>query len=199
MKGKKKEEYREDIRDLVIANAGKIFSRFGFKKTTMDEIAQAARKGKSSIYYYFTSKEEIFEAVVEREASQLRASLAAAISESKTPQEKLNNYIIARMKGFKKLVNFYDAVKNDYLTYMPFVEKLKEEFDTTEAKTIEEFLKEGVSKKAFKIEDTKLVAISLITVLKGLEMPLFINNEDVNIEQSLQDLMNIIFFGIIKR
>jgi len=107
MKGKKKEEYREDIRDLVIANAGKIFSRFGFKKTTMDEIAQAARKGKSSIYYYFTSKEEIFEAVVEREASQLRASLAAAISESKTPQEKLNNYIIARMKGFKKLVNFY--------------------------------------------------------------------------------------------
>jgi hypothetical protein len=42
-----KEEYRKKIINV----AGQIFSRFGFKKTTMEEIANALKMGKSSIYY----------------------------------------------------------------------------------------------------------------------------------------------------
>ena len=44
-----KEEYRKKI----IITAGQIFSRYGFRKTTMDEIAKALKMGKSSIYYYY--------------------------------------------------------------------------------------------------------------------------------------------------
>lgn len=40
---------------------------------------RALKKGKSSIYYYFPGKEEIFEAVVLYEANQLRRRLTAAI------------------------------------------------------------------------------------------------------------------------
>jgi AcrR family transcriptional regulator len=47
---------KEEFRRKVIVTAGKIFSRYGFKKTTMDEIAKALKMGKSSIYYYFESK-----------------------------------------------------------------------------------------------------------------------------------------------
>ena len=50
-----------------------------FRKTTMDEIAQAARKGKSSIYYYFTSKEDIFRAIVEKETKMLRKQSAVLL------------------------------------------------------------------------------------------------------------------------
>ena len=59
-----KEEYRKKI----VLTAGRIFSNNGFRKTTMEEISKALKKGKSSIYYYFGSKEEIFEAVVLYEA-----------------------------------------------------------------------------------------------------------------------------------
>ena len=52
----------------LIEAAGVTFSRFGYRKTTMDDIAFAAGKGKSSLYYYFKNKEEVFEAVVEKEA-----------------------------------------------------------------------------------------------------------------------------------
>ena len=56
-----KEEYRKKI----IVVSGQIFSRYGFKKTTMEDVARASGKGKSSIYYYFKSKEDIFKNVLE--------------------------------------------------------------------------------------------------------------------------------------
>ena len=47
--GNKKDSNRESI--LKIAR--EIFSKYGYKKTTLDDIANAVRKGKSSLYYYF--------------------------------------------------------------------------------------------------------------------------------------------------
>ena len=43
---------KSEVRAEIIHVARKIFTRYGFKKTTMEEIAAASRKGKSSIYYY---------------------------------------------------------------------------------------------------------------------------------------------------
>ena len=50
----------DKVRDNLVNAARQLFTRFGFEKTTMNEIAMEARKGKSSLYYYFTSKEEVF-------------------------------------------------------------------------------------------------------------------------------------------
>ena len=44
------------IKYKIVGIASTVFSRFGFKKATMDDIARAAGMGKSSIYYYFKSK-----------------------------------------------------------------------------------------------------------------------------------------------
>jgi len=70
-----KDKYREQI----IKASSEIFSRYGFKKTTMEEIARSLRKGKSSIYYYYKSKEEIFEAVIDYEAQVLKSELSSVI------------------------------------------------------------------------------------------------------------------------
>jgi AcrR family transcriptional regulator len=44
---------KEEYRKRIIVTSGEIFSRYGFKKTSMEEIAEALKMGKSSIYYYF--------------------------------------------------------------------------------------------------------------------------------------------------
>ena len=56
---------KSQVRSQIVDVARKIFTRYGFRKTTMEEIALASSMGKSSIYYYFPSKEDIFRAVVE--------------------------------------------------------------------------------------------------------------------------------------
>ena len=47
----------DDTRDKILNVANSLFSRFGFHKTSMDEIAKIARKAKGSLYYHFTNKE----------------------------------------------------------------------------------------------------------------------------------------------
>ena len=95
---------KEEYRKRIVISAGQIFSRFGFKKTTMDEIARALNMGKSSIYYYFESKEEIFEAVVLHEANILRNELTTAIKSVESPIDKMKNYVYVRMKADRKSV-----------------------------------------------------------------------------------------------
>lgn len=55
---------RDANRENILKIAQDIFSKYGYKKTTLDDIANAVRKWKSSLYYYFKSKEDLFQAVI---------------------------------------------------------------------------------------------------------------------------------------
>ncbi len=117
---------KEEFRRKVILTAGQIFSRYGFRKTTMDEIARALKMGKSSIYYYFNSKEEIFEAVVRNEANVLRNELTTAIKSMESPVDKMRKYVFVRMKAFEKLSNYYNAIFDKNLDHFDFIEHVRE-------------------------------------------------------------------------
>ena len=190
---------KDEVKDAIINVARHIFSRFGFRKTTMDEIAIASRKGKSSIYYYFASKEEIFQAVVEKEASIMKEELIKALSGVESPGEKLKTHVLVRMRTMEKLANFYSAIKDDYLGHLEFIEKIRKKYDLDEIQMMENILNEGVKNNIFEIEETPLAAIAIVTALKGMEIPLFWGVEEKNIEHRLDSLINILFNGIVKR
>ncbi|HAH59924.1 MAG TPA: TetR family transcriptional regulator, partial [Bacteroidales bacterium] len=183
---------KDEVKNSIISVARQIFSRFGFKKTTMDEIAQASAKGKSSIYYYFSSKEDIFQAVVEKEASMLKHELLDAIEPLSDPQEKLKAYVLVRMRTFKKLANYYAAIKSEYLSHLDFVENVRKKFDLEEIAMVENILKAGAQNDEFNIDNTRLAAVAIVTALKGLEIPMFWQDEqEQDIEKRLDDLINI--------
>jgi AcrR family transcriptional regulator len=64
-------------RKLLEAALG-VFLRYGFKKTSMDEVARAADLSRQGLYLHFASKEELFRATL---AYTLETSLAAAVDE----------------------------------------------------------------------------------------------------------------------
>jgi AcrR family transcriptional regulator len=190
---------KEEVREQIVESARQIFSRFGFKKTTMDEIAQSVSKGKSSIYYYFQGKEEIYKAVIEKEALLIRDELTKAISHASDPVDKLKAYVAVRMRTFQAMANFYGAIKNEYLTNLDFVNKIREKYDKEEMQMVEDVLKEGVARNEFIIEDTEFAAIAIVTAMKGLEIPLFIHKQPLNLEERIDHLLNVLFYGITKR
>lgn len=190
---------KDEVKDAIVNVARHIFSRFGFRKTTMDEIAIASRKGKSSIYYYFASKEEIFKAVVEKEASIMKDELLKAHNEAESPAQKLKMHVLVRMRTMEKLANFYSAIKDDYLSHLDFIDKVRKKYDEEEIQMMENILIEGVEKGTFEIEDTALAATAIVTVLKGMEIPLFWGVEEQDVERRLDHLIHILFHGVMKR
>ena len=190
---------KDQMRAQIVRAAGSIFSKFGFRKTSMEEIARAAGKGKSSIYYYFGSKEEIFEAVVIKEARLMKRELSNVIRESADPLEKLRNYILVRMKTFHQLSNFYKAIFDEGLSHFDFIEKTRQKYDQQEINTLKSIFLEGMKSGQFKREDPELVAIAIIRALKGLEIPLFWTQVNDNVEITTGEFLNILFYGIVKQ
>ena len=58
-------------KDLMIEVARQLFARFGFTNTTMNDIADASKRGRRTLYTYFRNKDEIYHAVIERELERL--------------------------------------------------------------------------------------------------------------------------------
>ena len=53
-----------DRRKMIVEAATKSFSLFGYKATTMDQVAKLANVGKGTIYTFFKNKEELFEEII---------------------------------------------------------------------------------------------------------------------------------------
>ncbi len=192
-------DQKDEMREQIIEASRHIFRKFGFKKTTMDDIAKSVGKGKSSIYYYYTSKDQVFQAVVEKEAQLLKNELLIVIDSSLNPTEKLKTFILTRLTKFGEMTNFYNAIKDELLNHLDFIEKIRKKYDEDEINHIASILFEGVEKQEFIVGDTRLAATAIVTAMKGLEMPLFWQNGADNIEERLNNVVQILLFGLVKR
>lgn len=191
----KKDQNRENI--LKIART--IFSKYGYKKTTLDDIANAVRKGKSSLYYYFKSKEDLFQAVIMKEVDILAHELEIVINRNTDPVDKLRDYILTKLATFRSLANFYLAIENDVMA-VGFIDEIKLRYEQDEIRMIKRILIEGVRKNEFEIYDFNLAAIGITTAIKGLEMPLSAGNYgNVNLERSVDIILKIMCYGIMRR
>ncbi len=193
------EKTQKDVREFIVKSARDIFARFGFRKTTMDEIAQSAHRAKSSIYHYFTSKEEIFKAIVEKEGKLFKEEITKAINREDTPQKKIRAYIITRMRIVNQLANFYNALKDEYFIQHSYIEELRANYDKEEIGIIKKILKEGCEKGIYEIKDLDVTANAIIIALKGMECS-WINEKDISkAENNIDNLLEILFNGIVKR
>jgi len=191
---------KEEVRAQIVQVARKIFTRYGFRKTTMEEIASATRKGKSSIYYYFSSKEDIFKAVVQKEAEELKTELDKTLRTDKTPIEKLKAYFLFRLHHVRTVENFYAALNEEYLSHMDFILEIRRRFDQQELEVAREILEEGMREGSFQINSSEIGAIAIATMMKGLEVPLLLSSEHkTDRGELLDDLIRVLLYGIVKR
>jgi len=186
----------DEKKERILKSAEKLFARYGFRKTTMDEIARDARMGKSTLYYYFKSKENVLEAVIQKDSRLYRKKLREAVSGISSPQEKIKNYVLTRMKHFQDLGLYYSSLTDEFFEYYAFVERTRKDFMEFEIGTLKMLIEEGIAQGVFSVEEVETTARNFSIVLKGLEYPLLIKNKDSDIEKECIQMMTILFKGI---
>jgi AcrR family transcriptional regulator len=77
----------ETRRCRLMEAALSVFSRFGFRKTSMEEIAQAAQVSRQALYHHFATKEDLFRATVEHAMAQNVGNARAALDDRTQPLE----------------------------------------------------------------------------------------------------------------
>jgi AcrR family transcriptional regulator len=188
----------DETKDIIVSVANKLFSRFGFQKTSMDEIAKTARKAKGSLYYHFASKEELFKEVVSREMSVLKNQLSDIVHNTElNAKDKIKNYLILRMQLLNNAANYHETLKADFFEHFHFIDDLRTELDVWEKENLEKIINQGVEAGEFRpIADMDVLLDVFIMVIKGLEIPFFLQNKYAKYSPHFEDLIGILTKGL---
>ncbi|THE13776.1 TetR/AcrR family transcriptional regulator [Bacillus timonensis] len=90
-----------DRRQLIIEAATKSFSLFGYKATTMDQVAKLANVGKGTIYTFFKNKEELFDEIITTLIRDMKVVAEEAMDKNSTFYENAHR-VLFRLLEFRK-------------------------------------------------------------------------------------------------
>ena len=188
----------QDKKKLIILIAEKYFSRFGLKKTTMDEIAKTAHIGKATLYHYFASKESIFAEIIKKKSQILKNRLNKAIKKTNDPKEQIRVYIIIRINYLNTLPNICSALTDQYFEQFPSIKKYKQDFYDLENGILTNILQTGVNQNIFcKMQIDKIVKMLSLT-LQGLEYSIINEGKDKFSDEHLNLMTKVLLNGICK-
>ena len=89
---------------IKIADAfEKHFRHFGFKKTTVDEVASELGVSKKTVYKYVSSKDEIFYFIISRKAEARRLMIEKELIDLSTATEKMELMVRINFAEFRKI------------------------------------------------------------------------------------------------
>jgi len=187
------------IKDEILKEAQKLFRQFGVKKTTMEDIAKAMGKGKSTLYYYYCSKEEIFDAVILKEMDEVFLHVKQAVEKATSAEDKLKAFTLTKIKSVQKRVNLYKIVNGDMQDTMRCVKHLHTEYDMQEVKLVKDILKFGVKNGEFsKIigKELDILPSVMVSSLRGLERDMFIDHRYAKLESRMDSIIGIMINGL---
>jgi AcrR family transcriptional regulator len=190
----------DDTRDTILNVANKLFSRFGFHKTSMDEIAKIARKAKGSLYYHFASKEVLFREVIAKEVDNLKNQLSIVVNNHDlSVTEKMENYLIKRMEILNSAACYHETLKADFFEHFHFIDDLRAELDFWEKENLKKIILEGVSSGEYSLVlEMNIMLDIFLMVFKGLEIPFFLQNKYEIYSPHFEGLISILNKGLAK-
>lgn len=166
----------------ILEAAKRVFKKWGVNKTTMEDIAREAGKGKSTLYYYYKSKDEIFEKFVSDEFNTIIVKAKYLVSGESSSKVRLRKYIATVLSEAKKTVSFYPIVRGEIKGNPKFINKMKKQLDAKEEAFILEILNNGLENGEFRFlkkDELDKAANVVVGTIRGLSLYLFLDNDDI--------------------
>ena len=196
---------KETKKREILQAALEVFSRSGFSKTKMIDVAKTAGIGKGTIYEYFRSKEEIFTEAFRFMMQKSDTLLEEALSKTDDPVEKLRSIIQIWLVQFLEesgdfmgiMMDFWAEgirTKNKKILDILNLKGLYEQY----RQLINDILQEGVKSGAFGRINTSNIASAIIAALDGLMLQWILDPDLFDLKQVAEDFTEGLLNGIKK-
>lgn len=189
----------EQTRQEILSAARKLFQKYGLDKTTMEDIAQAAGKGKSSLYYYYKSKEEVFLAVIEKDREEAQAAIAKAVGREKMASAKLRAFVLTRSHEVKSKINSYSVILAETRKHLNLFNTISKRANSWEREMLRNIFIEGVKSGEFKnidVKDCDTIAVTAIATMHGQESNIILEGKLPGEEIRLEIMTDIFIRGL---
>lgn len=199
------QEISQDIKkNQILAAAKQVFGRFGFNKTTLDDVANAVGMKKASLYYYYASKEELFKDVIKSETDELVAELEKNVFDKNNVHDQLNTYINTRLAYLQKMINIHNLTVNSILEFRPISELLYREFFDKQIQIVVKIISDGIKNGELKNVNADRTANIFLTAIESIATKVLCKSKATNeinyksIEDDSLFLIELIINGLKK-
>ncbi|MGD2034832.1 MAG: TetR/AcrR family transcriptional regulator [Bacteroidales bacterium] len=182
----------KDVKNLIIESATKYFSRYGFHKTTMDEIAKNIHKAKGVLYYYFKNKEELFNEVLKKELNDVKTELSKITNSGNDYLTIIKQYFLTRLKLLSTAVNYHETLKADFFEKYHFVKDVREDFAKFEYTQLNQIFKKGNRIGDFDIKNMESTVNIVMIIINSIDLPLFLQNKYAEYESTIDEMVTMI-------
>ena len=188
-----------NTKKMLIEVARELFAKHGKKEVTMNDIAEATKKGRRTLYTYFNNKEEIYKAIIDIELNTVLDRMKIVCAQEAEPDVKLTNLILAHLDAVKDLVTRNGSLRADFFRDIYEVERIRRKVDIKEIALIRAIVLEGIDKNIFKRIDVDLTSTIIFYAIKGLEVPYIRQNISSIFEKNKNSIVEFVFMGIKKK
>lgn len=193
------QDVKDPFREEILSGARDLFERFGFKKTTMEDIARQVGKSKSALYYYYKTKEEIFEAVILNDITASQTQVAEAVRKEGSASNQFRVLFTTLLTDVKQKANKFGIFKTDLYENHFLFDNIIKKRDSYLEELIKDVLILGISQREVKMMNNAemgLWAAMINITLKATAHKLFLE-DDFNLTGSqLVFMADSLFNGV---
>jgi TetR/AcrR family fatty acid metabolism transcriptional regulator len=152
--------------EKMLEAAAALFGTQRFHEVRMEDIATAAGVGKGTIYRYFSDKEDLYLALLERAAKQMHERLARSVGNAKSSTGKLRAMVSAILIFFDEQPHLLSLIQREEVLRGPDFPWKKTRQEMLDLMT--GLLEEGNARGEFAVRDPGLLALLLLAGLRGV-------------------------------
>lgn len=185
-----------DRKQLILDAATKSFSLFGYKATTMDQVAKLANVGKGTIYNFFTNKEQLFQEIVHSLILEIKFAAENNIKEDKSFHENLQKALNEILEYRTKHQFMMKLFEEEREMGTPAVAEMVSQIELAIVAYIKEKVDMAVSKGEISVHNTEVFSFLMYKMYKALIFDWEKNHEALEKEEIAKLSQHFIFKGL---
>jgi AcrR family transcriptional regulator len=189
-------------KDHILDIAKQRFDRFGFKKTTVDEISKDAGISKKTLYENFKSKEDIFVSLFIKEALTARKVILDKLGNIEDSLEKIGQFMLVSRDYFREEPFMVKVLQDENGLYAPFLKNKYRIFVEEGILNIfSNILRQGIEKGEFRHLNTHTVSYIIFKLFQAFTYAKTMPPQDglTNDQSDLDEMVSFISEAIIRR
>ncbi len=183
-------------RQNILECAKRLFARYGYKKTSLDDVAKEADVVKGTLYYHFADKEALFAEVLRSESQIVIDRFEAVVSHSQSPVKQLAEIVTEHLAALKDIAHRLKVPREVGLELHPFLNKIATTYYPRERELLATILQEGIKQKIFHPMDVGFVAEAISHYLRAHELPWLFDMDEKQCQESAKKMIDLFLYGI---
>ena len=148
----------------ILDRAAELFDTVGYDETSVDDIALANDIGKSTLYHYFESREEMLFEMHEAFAERLLEAARESEKDNSTPAEELRSLMVAIVTLNETLPGYIRAFFENYQELSGKMRRTAMEKRNNYRKHLEGIIERGIEQGEFKPVDPSVAAYGVLGI-----------------------------------